>query len=142
MLGASLPCHIFERDICRVSLLVHLRAALAHVKDARSTAHASPAHASHNEYPYSYDKDKRQDIVKNHTEEIVVTRVLVAVIAHKLFLLFCIINKLLHLIDRTELHFHRRFLAGLVDTLLEDVAHMFGLDIHVKNILVLVDHDF
>ena len=56
--------------------------------------------------------------------------------------MLCLFNKLLYLVNGAKLHFHRWFLAGFVNALLEHIPDMFWLDIHVEYAFILVDNDF
>ena len=140
LLGTSLACYVLERDAQITALLVHFCLRLSDAEDAASSTHAAATHAAHEENPKTYEYEDRQEIVEQHIEHIVLLAVLEDEIASKRLFLLGHVDKLLYLIDGAELNFHIRILARLLGTLVEYVADMFRLDIHLDEALVLV-HD-
>ena len=90
---------------------------------------------------FAYKYEDWQEIVEQHVEHIVLLAVLEDEIASKRLFFLGRVYKLLNLIDRAELYFHIRILARLLGTLVEDVADMFRLDIHLDEALALVHDD-
>ena len=139
MFCTSLSGNILEGDAQIAAFLIHLGFRLADTEHVASHAHAATAHAAHEQHPQTDDEDKGKDVVENHVEHVIVATVLIAVITREGLGFLGSIHKFFHLVGRADLHFHVRFIARLLGTLVENITDMFRLDVHPQDVLALVD---
>ncbi len=141
LLGTCLSGYVLEGDAQVATLLVHLGLRLAYVEDACATyAGSTTAHAAHEEHPYEDDAGKEQHVHQQRTEELVALGIVVRELAAELLLFAGLVHKLLYLVHRTDGHCHRGTLACLLHALVEHVADVFRLDIHLQRVAVFVDY--
>ena len=139
-LSASLSCYISKGDLVLVVLLEEFGTALAHVEDAhRSASFASSAHSSHEEYPEEDDEDEWTEAPEEVHE--VVFSLTILYFAFEVFESLLFAYEVFEFVGRRNLHNDIRPCALLYLLFLEDVAYVFGLDIHLQSPFLLVDDD-
>ena len=137
LLGACLSGHVLERDAQLAAFLVHLRLRLAYVEDAAS--HAA-AHAAEQQHPDGEEQQYGQQHAYQTAQYAAAFLVLVVEVAGEDTRLAALVDKRLELLDAAELNGQVRVGAYLVDTTHEDIAYVLGLDVHLQNLQVFVDH--
>ena len=130
-LRTHLAGHVLERDAQVVALLIHLGLALAHAEHATAGSSAHPAeeddHQGHEEH--------HPGQVDDGVEHVAVFLVLVGDVAIELARLLGLVEELLHVVDRTELHLDVGVGTGLLDVGLEDILDELGLHVHAERLL-------
>ena len=141
MFGTGLTSYVLEGDTKVTALLIHLGLRLADAEDTTSGSHASTSHAAHEEHPEGYDDKDGEQIVEYHVEELVLLTVLVGEVASEDLVLTGLVDEFLYLIYRTEFNLYVGLCPRLLGTLLEHVADMFRLYVHLDGALVLIHYD-
>ena len=139
MLSSSLTSNILKCNAEIATLLIHLGLRLTDVE--HTAAHATTAHATHEQYPYRNDKEDGEHVIEDHVQEVVILFVFKGIVTSEGLGLLGLIDKLLHLFYAAEFHLHVWFRTRLLSTLLEHITYVLRLNVHLQHTLRLVDHN-
>ena len=67
--------------------------------------------------------------------------ILIHEVTRKDLVVLCLVDKLLQLVNRTELHLYIGILTRLLGALMEHVSDVLRFYVHLDDALGLVDHD-
>ena len=133
--------HVLERDTQVAALLIHLRLRLADVEHTSADAASTAAHATHEEDPQCHDDEDGHEVIEDHVQEVIVLMILIHEVTRKDLVVLCLVDKLLQLVNRTELHLYIGILTRLLGALMEHVSDVLRFYVHLDDALGLVDHD-
>ena len=136
MSGNVFECYV---DVC--AFFIHFRLAFAYVEHASGTSASASAHTAHEVEPKEDEQQYGAETEQN-VEQVVAALVLIVQLTLEFSRFLFRLHECFDLVDASEFSCYKRAFAGVLRSLLEHVAYVLWVDIHLQGALVLVYHYF